>query len=279
MNNTAEDMVPLVIEDHVVTMEKSAAELLNMPPVKVTIDGREIEVRRATLGKDPVTGQPVPRPTTIYDAAQKLGIDIPILCHREHMTPVAVCRFCVVDVGAPRLAAACHRQVEAGMKVQTAATSERVRRSVKVLTELLLADNNAKREETRQYGDNELRTIAKSFGMDPNKSRFPAAKRDRGQDESSLVIAVDHNACILCDRCIRGCNEVRHNEVIGRMGKGYTARIAFDLNTPMGDSTCVACGECMVSCPTGALTNRKVVEANPWRGVKPAPEPVSADYL
>ena len=101
-------------------------------------------------------------------------------------------------------------------------------RSAKVLTELLLADNNARREETRQYGDNELRTVAKGLGMDPTQSRFPAAKRDRGQDESSLVIAVDHNACILCDRCIRGCNEVRHNEVIGRMGKGYTSRIAFD---------------------------------------------------
>src|SRR6185369_8474891 len=73
--------------------------------------------------------------------------------------------------------------------------------------------------------------------------------------------AVDHDACILCDRCIRGCDEVRSNFVLGRMGKGYAADIAFDLNSPMGDSTCISCGECMVSCPTGALTNKSVVGA------------------
>src|SRR5262249_1542902 len=98
-------------------------------------------------------------------------------------------------------------------------------------------------------------------------------------DESSMVIAVDHNACILCDRCIRGCNEVRHNEVIGRAGKGYKAHIAFDLDNPMGESTCVSCGECMVSCPTGALTNRRAVESDPWKDVTPAPQRVTADDL
>jgi CRP-like cAMP-binding protein/Fe-S-cluster-containing dehydrogenase component len=275
MSPTAPDLVSVVYDDHVVDLEQSAAELLKKPPVKLTVDGREVEVPLATLSKDPNTGENVARPTTIYDAALKAGVNIPILCHREHMTPVAVCRFCVVDVGPGRLAAACHRQVEAGMNVKTAATSERVRNSVKVLTELLLADNNVRRDETREYADNELRTIAKNFGLDPKTSRFPAMKKERGQDESSLVIAVDHNACILCDRCVRGCGEVRHNEVIGRMGKGYTARIAFDLNAPMGDSTCVSCGECMVSCPTGALTNRKVIDAR-WTG---RGEPVDADYL
>src|SRR6185369_15705724 len=79
------------------------------------------------------------------------------------------------------------------------------------------------------------------------------------RDDSSLAIAVDHDACILCDRCIRGCNEIRENFVLGRMGKGTKAGIAFDNNVPMGNSTCVSCGECMVSCPTGALTNKGVV--------------------
>jgi CRP-like cAMP-binding protein/Fe-S-cluster-containing hydrogenase component 2 len=277
--STATDLVSVVFDDHVVDLDQNAASLLQKPPVKLTIDGREVEVPLATLTKDPNTGKNVPRPTTIYDAAQKIGIKIPILCHREHMTPVAVCRFCVVDTGPGRLSAACHRQVEAGMNVKTAATSERVKSSVKILTELLLADNNVRRDETRQYADNELRTIAKNFGLDPTKSRFPAMKKDRGVDESSLVIAVDHNACILCDRCVRACGEVKHNEIIGRSGKGYTARIAFDLNDPMGDSGCVSCGECMVSCPTGALTNRKVVKRDLWAGIVPAPEPVSSDYL
>src|SRR5262249_46124892 len=78
----------------------------------------------------------------------------------------------------------------------------------------------------------------------------------RPKDLSSPVIAVDHQACILCDRCIRACDEVQCNEVIGRTGKGYTTRIGFDLDTPMGQSTCVACGECVAACPTGALTNK-----------------------
>lgn len=273
------DLVSVVYEDHVVDLEQNAAELLKKPPVKLTIDGKEVEVPLATLSTHPNTGKAVARPTTIYDAAQKVGIKIPILCHREHMTPVAVCRFCVVDTGPGRLSAACHRQVEAGMNVKTAATSERVKNSVKILTELLLADNNVRRDESRQYADNELRTIAKNFGLDPTRSRFPPMEKPRGQDESSLVIAVDHNACILCDRCVRACGEVKHNEIIGRMGKGYTARIAFDLNDPMGESGCVSCGECMVSCPTGALTNRKVVRRDLWAGVTPAPQPITSDEL
>jgi formate dehydrogenase major subunit len=78
-------------------------------------------------------------------------------------------------------------------------------------------------------------------------------------DLSSPVIAVDHSACILCDRCIRGCDWIQVNEVIGRTGKGFEARIAFDTDRPMGDSTCVACGECMARCPTGALTDKALV--------------------
>ena len=74
------------------------------------------------------------------------------------------------------------------------------------------------------------------------------------------MIAVDHEACILCDRCIRGCDEIRHNDVLGRRGKGFMAGIAFDNNLPMGNSSCVSCGECMVSCPTGALTNKSVMK-------------------
>ena len=91
--------------------------------------------------------------------------------------------------------------------------------------------------------------------------RFARRLSPRGRDDSSLSIAVDHEACILCDRCMRGCDEVKKNIVIGRSGRGYTAHIGFDLDLPMGSSTCVSCGECMVSCPTGALTNKRVVDA------------------
>ena len=263
-------------EQHVVD-EPELRELLDAPPVTIEIDGRSVEIKPASYATNPKTRRPFARPTTIYDAATVLAQEdrtrnpIPILCHREHMTPVAVCRFCVVELGTRdakdaskiywqyRLAPACQRQVENGMVVKTIATSDKVKGAVKVLTELLLADHDTPREAHREYGDNELRTIAKNLGLSPQASRFPRTARDRGHDESSVVIAVDHNACILCDRCVRGCGEIRNNEIIGRMGKGYRARISFDLNEPMGESNCVSCGECMVSCPTGALTNRRFV--------------------
>src|SRR5204863_5325657 len=92
-----------------------------------------------------------------------------------------------------------------------------------------------------------------------SRSRYPVREVSRGTDDSSLTILVDHAACILCDRCVRACSDLRHNFVIARQGKGYDAGIAFDMNAPMGSSSCVSCGECMVSCPTGALTNRKIV--------------------
>ncbi len=281
--NTA-DKAPLVMDDCEVVVDKSVAELLYLPPVKLTIDGKPVEIPRTTLVVNPVTNKREPKPTTIYDAARQVGVEIPVLCHRDHMTPVAVCRFCAVDVkGARVFAAACHRQVEEGMDVHTAKMDSdrgrRVRGAVKILTELLLADHSTPREAHKEYGDNELRTIAKNFGMNPQASRFPRSGKDRGHDESSVVIAVDHNACILCDRCTRGCNEIRNNQVLSRMGKGYTARIAFDLNDPMGQSSCVACGECMISCPTGALTHRKTTGVDPWKYVTPKPEQVASEIL
>jgi CRP-like cAMP-binding protein/Fe-S-cluster-containing hydrogenase component 2 len=253
--------------------------------VHLTIDGQEVAVSPTKTAYDPQYKKNVEIPTTIYDAAlalsQKTGKPnpIPILCHREHVNPVAVCRVCAVEVGGGgRLAAACHRQVEQGMAVKTAETSPRVKNSIKVLTELLLADQPQIREQQEGSNPNELVQVARRYGV--NGSRFPRPKPDhRGHDESSVVIAVDHNACILCDRCIRGCNEIKNNQVLGRMGKGYTAKIAFDLNTPMGNSTCVSCGECMISCPTSALTFRAPVQPDFWKKEKPAPEPVRADEL
>ena len=275
--NVAEELFPMVVDGRVVELDRIASDLLKAPPIKISIDGKEVEIARATLSKNPITGELKPKLTTILDAAQKAGVFIPILCHREHMEPVAVCRFCAVDIGARTLVAACHRPVEEGMKVSTGATSDKVKNSVKILTELLLVDNEVPRVVNREYGDNELRTIAKTLGMDPHASRFPKNPHDRGTDDSSMIISVDHNACILCDRCVRACNEVRHNEVLGRMNKGFKARISFDLNDPMGNSSCVSCGECMVSCPTGALTNKKLVGSN--LAAEPGALPVSLDDL
>jgi CRP-like cAMP-binding protein/Fe-S-cluster-containing dehydrogenase component len=173
----------------------------------------------------------------------------------QNETPVGVCRLCVVDTGARVLTASCVRPVEPGLKIVT--NSEKVIGARKTLLELMMSDHPSPCARQKNSGDCELETLAAAAGV--SEPRFARRTVSRGHDDSSLSIAVDHDACILCDRCIRGCDEVRNNFVLGRMGKGYAADIAFDLNSPMGDSTCISCGECMVSCPTGALTNKSVV--------------------
>jgi len=207
--------------------------------ISITIDGQAISV---------------PPGTSVFDAARINGIAIPTLCHLQNETPVGVCRLCVVDTGARVLTASCVRPVEPGMKVET--KSKKVLDVRKTLLELLMADHPSPCARQEKSGDCELETLAKAAGA--VQPRFARRTVARGLDDSSLAIAVDHDACILCDRCIRGCDEIKNNFVLGRMGKGYSAGIAFDLNAPMGNSTCISCGECMVSCPTGALTNKKV---------------------
>ena len=204
-----------------------------------------------------IDGVPVSAPagTTIFDAARLNGIAIPTLCHQQNENPVGVCRVCVVDVGQRVYAASCIRQIEPGMAVKTA--TDPVLAARRTLVELLMSDHPSPCARQQQSGDCELEQLASDAGI--SESRYPHRTTPRGKDDSSAVIAVDHEACILCDRCVRGCDDIRHNWVLARRGKGYQAGIAFDNNLPMSESSCVSCGECMVSCPTGALTNKRVV--------------------
>ena len=208
--------------------------------ITLTIDGNSVSV---------------PAGTTIWDAARLAGIDIPVLCHNPRLRPVGVCRMCVVDVGERVLAASCVRQCSQGQTVKT--DTHAVRGHRRVLTQLLLSDYPGASVRQAATGRDELLGLARD--LDIERQPFPAAAgpaAERGSDASSPVIAVDHQACILCDRCIRACDELQNNDVIGRTGRGYSARIAFDLDDPMGESTCVSCGECMAVCPTGALTDK-----------------------
>jgi formate dehydrogenase major subunit len=222
--------------------------------VRLTIDGREIEA---------------PAGSTIWEAAKAAGIEIPVLCHDERLPPAGVCRVCLVDVGEKRLAASCVRAAADGMNVTTSSAKNDGLR--KGLVELLLADYpEAAGDTTRKTERDELRELAAEYGADPR--RFPAGN-GRPIDGSSKVIRVDHQACILCDRCIRACDDVQVNNVIGRTGKGYTTRIGFDLDDPMGASTCVSCGECEKACPTGALTIASLWNAD---GASTDPDAVAA---
>ena len=216
--------------------------------VNLTIDGQEISV---------------PQGTTIYDAAQTIGIDIPKLCHMPGLDPVGVCRICCVDAGARTFPAACVRECDEGMEVKT--DTEMVTHSRQVLLQLLLADHPIPCEQHRELNSCELEVMAEKEGLiekynplgkkEKHIGRFAPPPKERKQDKSSNNIAVDHNACILCDRCIRACTDIKENNVIGRNSKGYIAQIGFDNDQPMGESSCVNCGECMVACPTGALVN------------------------
>jgi len=210
------------------------------PTIQLTIDGTAVSV---------------PAGTTIFDAARIHGITIPTLCHQQNENPVGVCRVCVVDVGQRVYAASCIRLVEPGLVVKT--STEPVQAARHTLIELLMSDHPAPCARQQHSGDCELERLASAARM--AEPRFPRRTTPRGKDDSSAVIAVDHESCILCDRCIRGCDDIRHNWVLARRGKGYQAGVAFDTNLPMGESSCVSCGECMVSCPTGALTNKRVV--------------------
>ncbi|MGH3474677.1 MAG: formate dehydrogenase subunit alpha [Aeromicrobium sp.] len=209
--------------------------------MSLTIDGQSVSVAEGT---------------TIWEAARDLGIDIPVLCHDERYDPVGVCRMCVVDVGGRADAAACIRPCESDMDVSTSTPEIEGRR--KVLTELLLDDQPPRDQDPKQTttADNELLSLADSFAITDVEDLFPGPAR--GKDDSNPVIAVDHDSCILCDRCVRACDDIQGNDVIGRSGKGYSTHIAFDLNDPMGSSSCVTCGECVSACPTGALTNKAI---------------------
>ena len=224
---------------------------------ETTAAERHSEAERRTVSLT-IDGQPltVPEGTTIYDAAKGAGIDIPVLCHDERYDPVGVCRMCVVDTGGRVYAASCIRPCEKDMEVAT--STPELERSRTVLTELLVADQPAREDDPKQTttGDNELIALADSYAITDVDDLFPGP--GRGTDTSNPVIAVDHDSCILCDRCVRACDDVQGNDVIGRSGKGYSTRIAFDLNDPMGESSCVTCGECVSACPTGALTNTAI---------------------
>jgi formate dehydrogenase major subunit len=206
---------------------------------------------------------------TIIEAALRDGVDIPHLCHKPGMRPDGNCRACMVEIKGERvLAPSCCRVPTAGMEV--ASTSARARHAQKMIVELLAADVPEKLYRT----DSELEHWKRELGI--GRPRF-AARAQPAPDISHPAMSVNLDACIQCTRCVRACREVEVNDVIGYAFRGTHSQIVFDLGDPMGESTCVACGECVQACPTGALapaheaylapTDRTVSSLCPYCGV------------
>ena len=194
---------------------------------------------------------------TIWQVAQRKGTEIPHLCYlpKPGYRPDGNCRACMVEIEGERvLAASCVRKPSPGMKVQTA--SERAKTSRKLVFELLVADQ----PDREVAHDPNSHFWQQAETLDTLESRFPEIERSNKIDDMSHVaMAVQLDACIHCNLCVRACREVQVNDVIGMAGRGATEQIVFDFNDPMGSSTCVACGECVQACPTGALMEATLI--------------------
>jgi NADP-reducing hydrogenase subunit HndD len=224
-------------------------------PVELTLDGK------------PVT---VPEGSTILEACRQEGIDTPTLCYLENLTPVNVCRVCVVEVEGSRvLVPSCSRKVEPKMAVHT--DSERVRLSRRLVLEMLASSVDL------SCASAELRGWLEEYGARPDRFGTPAPRagageRDRArpghhhppaEDAATVSQPVkvdndlyvrDYSRCILCYKCVEACGtDAQNTFAIGVAGRGFDARISTEYAAPLPDSACVYCGNCIGVCPTGAL--------------------------
>src|SRR2546423_10434820 len=239
------------------------------PPVEVTIDGVPVSA---------------PTGSTILDACRAQGIDTPTLCYLENLTPVNVCRVCVVEVTGSRvLVPACSRKVEAGMEIKT--DSDRVRHSRKMVLEFLGSSVDlSTAPSTRAY--------VERYDADPSRYGPPAPGAAPGERDAhdaghhhapagavsetvlqpvkvdNELYVRDYSKCILCYKCVEACGEDAQNTfAIAVAGRGFDARISTEFNAPLTDSACVYCGNCIAVCPTGALmfkSEHDMREAGTW---------------
>ena len=214
---------------------------LQAATVEIVLDGRSVS---AFEGE------------TILTAATREGIAIPTLCFKDGYRPDGNCRACVVEIAGERtLAPSCCRAVAPKMDVKTG--SERARKSQNMVLEMLLADLP---EQGFKWVDadgalphGELSAWAQQAGVTVRLALRALQRESVAPDLSHPAMAVNLDACIQCTRCVRACREEQVNDVIGYASRGAHSQIVFDLGDAMGDSTCVACGECVQACPTGAL--------------------------
>ncbi len=204
---------------------------------------------------------------SILQAAQRHGVDIPHLCYKEGMRPDGNCRACVIEIKGERtLAPSCCRQAVAGMQVTV---GERAIKSQKMVLEMLLSDmpdkgykwhDESATDQPAEHSEHgELSQWAARLDVRVRPQLRALRREQPAADVSHPAMAVNLDACIQCNRCVRACREEQVNDVIGYANRGAHSQIVFDLDDAMGDSSCVACGECVQACPTGALMPKSQV--------------------
>ncbi|MFL6932402.1 MAG: formate dehydrogenase subunit alpha [Xanthobacteraceae bacterium] len=209
--------------------------------ITFTLDGQEVEA---------------PEGETIFRTARRYGIKLPHLCYlpKPGYRPDGNCRVCMVEIEGERvLAASCIRTPTPGMKVKT--QTDRAKTARRMVVELLLTDQpplDVAHDPESEFWKTAARQKVETSRFPPRGAPPP--------DRSHPAMAVNLDACIQCNLCVRACREVQVNDVIGMAGRGFTEKIVFDFDDPMGASTCVACGECVQACPTGALMPSSLVD-------------------
>jgi formate dehydrogenase major subunit len=207
--------------------------------MQVTIDGRQIEVAPDT---------------TVLEAIHALGQDVPTLCFDERQAPFGACRVCLVGAeGAPGPIPACTTPCRDGMQIDTRdATARRVAAAV---VELVLSEL-----PEPPAAHTELATIAAELGVDVAALRWPGEVHERRHDERHPYLALQHELCISCGRCVRACDEVQGAFALTATGRGFGANVTAGLDAGFRESTCVSCGACADTCPTDAITELTLLE-------------------
>lgn len=195
----------------------------------------------------------VPAEYTVLEAARENGIEIPTLCYLKDVSKTGSCRMCIVEVkGARALQAACVYPVSEGLEVFT--NTPKVRQQRKVTLELLLSNHDRQCLSCARNQSCELQALADELGV--TEISYEGEMNTYDVDDVSPSLIRDNNKCILCRRCVNMCKDVQTVAVIDTMERGFKTKIASAFEMPLADTSCVNCGQCIISCPTGALKEK-----------------------